>query len=135
MSEEVAAECRADGHAANAIEVVEAHGGGHEAIVGAHECHDDITAEHIDLGECHILVFVLCGGDEIKHGRRSLHVEEATHQSAEHAGADLCGQGRPQPYLLIEKTKASLTNSIRYSYCSSIGIVLFFLNSQTVFNI
>ena len=99
MSEEVAAECRADGHAANAIEVVEAHGGGHEAIVGAHECHDDITAEHIDLGESHILVFVLCGGDEIKHGRRSLHVEETTHQSAEHAGADLCGQGRPQPYL------------------------------------
>ena len=105
MPEEIAAECRADGHAANAIEVVEAHGGGHEAIVGAHECHDDITAEHIDLGECHILVFVLCGGDEIKHGRRSLHVEEATHQSAEHAGADLCGQGRPQPYLLVEKPK------------------------------
>ena len=33
MSEEIAAECRADGHAANAIEVVEAHGGGHEAYV------------------------------------------------------------------------------------------------------
>ena len=33
MSEEIATECRADGHAANAIEVVEAHGGGHEAYV------------------------------------------------------------------------------------------------------
>ena len=105
MVEQPSAEGCADGHTAEAIEIVDADGRGHEAIVGADEGHNDVAAEHIDLRHGHIAILVVGHGDEIEYGGRSLHIEETTHESAEHAGAYLCWQCRPQPYPLVEETE------------------------------
>ena len=115
VAEEISAESRADGHAADAIEIVDAHSRGHKAVIGTHEGHDDVATEHIDLCHRHILVLVLRCGDEVEHGGRPLHVEETTHQAAEHAGADLCGQGRAQPYLLVEEPKVDAEQDEHYA--------------------
>ena len=105
MIEQPSAESCADGHTADAIEIVDADGRGHEAIVGADEGHNDVAAEHIDLRHGHIAILVVGRGDEIEYGGRSLHIEETAHESAEHAGAYLCRQCRPQPYPLVEETE------------------------------
>ena len=58
-------------------------GRGKEAVVGTNKSHHHIANQKVGLRHSHI---VFLGGfrlDEIEHGWRALHAEEASHQSAE----------------------------------------------------
>ena len=77
-------------------------GRGKEAVVGTDKGHHHIANQKVSLRHSHI---VFLGGfrlDEIEHGWRALHAEEASHQSAECSSTYLNFLGCRQLDLLAE---------------------------------
>ncbi len=105
MFEDVGTQHRADNNAAKAIEIINSDSLSEEAIVSSHARHHHIANQKVGLRHRHIMLLRRLTLDEVKHGRRALHTEEATHQSTQCSCTYLHFFRRWQFYALAEKHK------------------------------
>ena len=87
MLEDVGTQHRADDDTAETVDVVNCYGIRKETIVCPHTSHHRVSNKEVSLGHRHIMLLRRLTLDEVKHGRRALHTEETTHQSADSAVA------------------------------------------------
>ena len=115
MLENVGTQHRADDDTAEAIEIINCYSGGKKAVVCSHTSHHNVTNQKIGLGHCHIVFLRRLTLDEVKHGRRALHTEETTHQSAQCSCANLYFLRRWQFYALTEQHKVDANQDECYA--------------------
>ena len=115
MLEDVCTEHRADNDTAQAIKIVDGDRRGEETVVGSYASHHHIANQKIGLRHCHVMLFRRLTLNEVKHGGRTLHAEEATHQSAECPCADLHFLGRWQFYTSTKQHKVDADQNERHA--------------------
>ena len=103
MFENVGTQYCADDDTAKAIKIINGYSGCEEAVVGSNARHHHIANQEIGLCHCHIMLLRWLTLNEVKHGRRALHTEETTHQSAQRSCANLYFLCRRQFYALAKQ--------------------------------